>query len=74
MNDWSSKSPHRDISPKALMVVPYLLLQKTSMKCKRAETKQHLKRRLQLWKNGDINDLLSEGVSLQNRLQNTSKT
>ena len=41
---------------------------------KRAETKQQLKRRLQLWKNGDINDLLSEGVSLQNRLQNTSKT
>ena len=74
MNDWSSKSPHRDISLKALMVMPSLLLQKTSMKCKRSETKQHLKRRLQLWKNGDINDLLSEGVSLQNRLQNTSKT
>ena len=33
INRWSSKSPDRDVSIKALMVMPTLILQRTSIKC-----------------------------------------
>ena len=39
INDWSSVSPDRDVSLKSLMVMPSLLLQRTSIKCKSSEIK-----------------------------------
>jgi hypothetical protein len=69
INDWSSKSPDRDISLKSLMVMPSLLLQRTSIKCKSSEIKRHLERRMQLWKDKKVNELIHECVAIQTRLQ-----
>ena len=55
------------------MVMPNLLLQKTSVKCKTADVKKHIKRRLLLWQNKQINELVDEGCSIQNRLSQEGK-
>lgn len=64
---WSSKSSDRDICLKALMVMPSLLLLRTSKNAKTAENKQHLARRLALWKERKIEELLREGMAIQSR-------
>ena len=48
INEWSSKSPNRDICLKTLMVMSSLILQRTSNKCKMSEIKSHVERRLNL--------------------------
>ena len=60
IHEWSSKSPDRDICLKAVMIMPSLLLQKASVKSTHAENKRHLERRLQLWKDAEIEELLME--------------
>ena len=54
INKWFSKSPNRDICLKALMVMPSLILQRISNKCKMSEIKCHVERRLNLWRNKDV--------------------
>ena len=71
INRWSSKSPDRDVCIKALMVMPTLILQRTSIKCKSAQIKEHIQRRLKKWINKDIQSLLDETRTLQDRLPNT---
>ena len=44
INEWCSKSPNRDICLKALVVMPSLILQRTSNKCKMSEIKSHVER------------------------------
>ena len=56
INEWCSKSSNRDICVKALMVMPSLILQRTSNKCKMSEIKSHVERRLNHWKNKDVNN------------------
>ena len=51
INQWFSKSPNRDICLKGLMVMPSLVLQRTSNKCKTSDIESHVERRLDLWKN-----------------------
>ena len=55
------------------MMMPNLLLQRTSIKCKTRINKDHLKRRLDLWDDGKIDDLISEAREIQLRLPSQSK-
>ena len=56
------------IAMKALMVLPTLLLQKTSRTSKYKDNVETLKRRLNQWKDGQIEKLLVEGKTIQERL------
>ena len=73
INRWSSKSPNRDICIKALMVMPSLILQKISNKWKTSKIKSHVDRRLNLWKNKDVEGLLNETRTIQKRLPQRQK-
>ena len=55
------------------MVVPSLLLQRTLNKCKISEIKFHIERRLNLWKNKDVEGLLNEKRTIQKRLPQRQK-
>ena len=68
INEWNTKSPNHDTSLTALMVMPALLLQRTSPKCKTSDVKKHLERRLEMWKNRNIDELLNESLTIQDRL------
>lgn len=52
-----------------LMVMPALLLQKPSKRSKTVEHVGALKRRLEVWKKGRIDELIREGKAIQERLQ-----
>ena len=53
---------------KAAIVLPILLLQKPSRKSKAKEHSTCLERRLSTWQDGDLNDLLLEGRTIQRRI------
>ena len=53
---------------KALTIMPHLILQTTNIKTKAAEIKNHIERRLNIWKQGKINELHHEGKAIQSRL------
>ena len=53
---------------KAITLIQILLLQKPSKRSKTKEHIGHLKRRLDLWSKGDIQQLLEEGRCIQARL------
>ena len=55
------------------MVMPVLILQRTSLKINSSEIKNHVRRRLEKWKNRDIDSLVEEIVTLQKRLQETQR-
>ena len=73
INKWNDKTIWRDMSFKALTIMPNLLLQKTSPKSKSKENKEHLKRKMVLWQQGKIFELMYEGKSLQDRLPQSRK-
>ena len=57
------------IALKASMVIPALLLQKPHPTSKSRENVACLQRRIQLWQKGDINNLIIEGRTIQQRLK-----
>ena len=65
---FAEASALEDIAIMAAMVLPALVLQKPSVNSKAKEHAELLIRRMQQWKNGDINDLLKEGRVIQQRL------
>ena len=68
LNEWVHDSPVASIAFKAIMIMPSLLLQKPF---KSSKTKDHVKvleRRLELWKNGNIEELVIEGKTIQDNL------
>ena len=69
--EWNNDSPLKLISLKALMVMPNLLLQKPSKSSKAKDHQLALERRLALWKNGDIVELILEAETIQNQLKFT---
>ena len=73
IKEWCSKSPNRDICLKVLMVMSSLMLQRTSNKCKMSEIKSHVERRLNHWKNKDVEGLLNETRTIQKRLSQQQK-
>ena len=65
---WTSHGPSRSYTLKALMIMPSLLLQKTSKNSKAKENKQHLQRRMTLWKQNEFETLVKEVITIQTRL------
>ena len=66
---WNQKvDPLKDISIKAVMTMPMLLLQKPSLKSKAKDHSECLNRRLNLWVEGKFNDLMRESRTIQNKL------
>ena len=66
IREWISLKDIKSITQ--LMIMPNLLLQRTSKSGKARENKDHLRRRMDLWKNNQINSLVEEGKSIQKRL------
>ena len=69
INAWTNKEALRNIAIKAIHVMPNLLLQKPHAKSKSSEHLKALKRRIALWKAGDLNELLFECETIQKRLK-----
>jgi hypothetical protein len=70
---FASASSMESIALKATVVMPILLLQKPH---RRSKTKDHiacLERRLQAWKEGNLNELTLEGRTIQSRLSKSDK-
>ena len=65
---WTFRSKQDIIAMKALMVFPILMLQKTSFTSKSKDNVRTLKRRLNQWKDGQIEKLLVESKTIQERL------
>ena len=68
--EYGSESPTEKIAISAAMIIPHLLLQKPHAKSKSRDHVSCLERRLSLWKEGDIESLLQEGIAIQQRLRN----
>ena len=67
-NSFASKSAMECIAMKAAVVLPILMLQKPSSKSKAKEHNSCLERRLNTWLDGDLDNLLFEGRTLQQRI------
>ena len=70
---FASGSAMESIALKASFVMQVLLLQKPSQKSKSRDHVTHLKRRLEMWKQGDIPSLTQEGRCIQRYLLNRSR-
>ena len=57
------------VSLKAIIVIPHLLLQKPHHSSKTKENIPSVKRRMELWKDGDLGSLLKEALTIQHRLK-----
>ena len=68
INAWVDESSLKEISLKAIMVMPALLLQKPSRESKVKDHKEALTRRLALWEKGDLKSLLFEATTIQHTL------
>ena len=68
INCWTFRSEQDTIAMKALMVVTTLLLQKTFFISKSKDNVKPLKRRLNQWKDGDMEKLLVEGKTIQEKI------
>ena len=55
------------------MIMPGLLLQKNSLNSKSKENSETMKRRLSLWKNGQLDQLMFEVKTIQDRLQHNDR-
>ncbi len=65
---YKDRTPLECIALQAIMVMPSLLLQRPHAKAGSKEFSQHLSRRLSLWKDGNIKELLEEARTIQSRL------
>ena len=71
---YADSSSLESIAMKAVTVMQTLLLQKPSRASKSKDHVTHLQRRLELWTNGDIQELLDEGKCIQKRLGHAQST
>ena len=65
---FASASSMESIALRAAIVLPILLLQKPHRKSKAKEHAECLERRLRIWKEGNLNDLVLEGRTIQSCL------
>ena len=61
------------VGMKAVVILQVLILQKPSRTSKTREHISHLKRRMDLWKAGNLSEILSEGRCIQDRLPKFGK-
>ena len=69
MKLWIQDTSVKSISLRAVHVMPALLLQKPSKSSKAKDHLQVLERLIRLWDEGDIEGLLYEGMTIQQRLR-----
>ena len=74
MKLWINDTPLRKIALKAVFVIPALLLQKPSKSSKSKDHHAALERRLKLWEEGKIEELLYEGHTIQERLKSPNSS
>jgi hypothetical protein len=72
VNLWNDDTMWSGHAWKMMMILPNLLLQRTTnvknTKYTNKVNKEHLERRFDLWRKGKVKELLNEGQALQNRL------
>ena len=66
--------PHSNLIMTTLMIIPQLLLQKQHEHSTRTENIKCLKKRIQLWKEGELNQLRKEAVTLNDRFARKYRT
>ncbi len=64
---YAERSTLEGIAMKAAMILPAMLLQKPHSRSRTKDHAKHLERRLGLWKDGDLDNLLEEGRTIQLR-------
>ncbi len=67
-NAFATGSALESIVMAAVIILPSLLLQKPARSSKNKDHIRCIERRFPLWRNGQIDELLAEGRTLQNRL------
>ena len=70
---FADSSALESVAMKAVMVMPALLLQKPHPRSKARDHVSHLERRLQLWGNGKLDELLEEGQTIQTSYAETHR-
>ena len=73
IDDWNNRSPMQHLALKAVIVLLAVALQKPGQRSKAKEHQECLKKRLTLWRNGEIGSLLREGRMIQRRLSKSHK-
>ena len=68
INSWIQNLPLQDVAFKAIMVMPNVLLQKPARNSKSKDHLEALNGRLNLWKEGELTELLIEGETIQKSL------
>lgn len=71
--DWNNGSENKHIALKAAFVLVAVCLQKPSPKSMTKDHKECLTRRVALWTNGDIDQLIREGRMIQQRIGRSRK-
>ena len=74
IHEWVNESSLHLISIKALMLMPSLLLQKPSKNSKSKDHSNCLKRRLEMWKKGEFDQLLQEIRFIQSNLKQQQRS
>ena len=68
LDQWTNNTPLKNIALKAIHVMPALLLQKPSKTSKAKDHLRALERRIRLWEEGNIIELVNESKAIQERL------
>ena len=72
LNLWTKDTPLKNIALKAIHVMPALLLQKASKTSKAKDHLKALERRIRLWEEGNITEIVKESKTIQERLPSTN--
>ena len=72
--EWVNDSPLKDIALMAIHVMLDILLQKPSKNSKSVDHRKALERRLKLWEDGNVMELLFEGQTIQKNLKSAQFT
>ena len=71
INSWIHNSPLQNVAFKAIMIMPNLLLRKPARNSKSKDHSEALNRRLNLWEEGELTELLIEGETIQKSLSDS---
>ena len=74
MTLYNTKPEWEALAMKAIIVILPLILQKPSKNSKAKDHKQHLERRMQMWRGGLIKSLIREGKEIQKRIKSSKRT
>ena len=74
LHSGNEKSACENFAITSFLIMIPLILQKPRQNSKSAEHKAHLKRRLEMWSQGKLGDVVKEGQQIQSRLRSKWKT